>query len=203
MTTANIVAPDFDIDEFLEHEEQRRENLFRFPLHVSSIGRSKIWKVVARRINIMDRASLDMLPNHLQDEVWKALRRMDKEREKLQRAGQEPQNIRQALANNESYLRVADTFVSVAFMDPKITLDKAKENPAERTLHIGRIAEEDRIAFLLACQDGDSEEARQFELFRPESEGDVPAGHDGPVVEDAPERPVGDAGAGHPGLHPV
>lgn len=203
MSSVNVVAPDFDIDEFLDHADKRRENLFKFPLHVSSLGRSKIWKVVCRRISIMDRASLDMLPNHLQDEIWKALRRMDKEREKMQRAGREPQNIRQALANNESYLRVADTFVSVAFLDPKITLDKSKENPGERTLHIDRIAEEDRIAFLLGCQDGDSEEARQFELFHPESEGTVPAGNNGPVVEDASVGSVGDEGTGHPGLYPV
>lgn len=196
MSSTPILAPDFDIDEFLEHEEQRRENVFTFPLHVSSIGRSKIWKVVARRVSIMDRASLDLLPDTLQDEVWKSLKRMEKEREKLQKAGAEVKSIHQALANNASFLRTADTFVSVAFVDPKIVLDKSQEDPRARVLHIDRVAEEDRIAFLLACQDGDSEEARKFELFRPESESDVPGRDDGAVVEDAPVRPAGDAPAG-------
>lgn len=175
---------DFALDEFVEHQERRATTPFLFPLYASSVGRKRVWKALVRRLTIMDRASIGHLPDHLQNFVWSQLKVVQKEQERLRDQGEEPRDINEALANNDQNVRAANIYCHAAFVDPTIVLEPREENLAARTLHIDRIAVDDRIAFLLACNDAASEQGRLFETFRPESGADAP---DRGVVPMAPQ----------------
>lgn len=182
----------FDIDDFIEHRAERE---FTFPLHASSIGRKGVFEVRAHRLNLMDRASLGFLPDHLQNDVWQRLRKAAKDIADLQEKGGQPKDINEALANNDKMLAVANLFCRYAFVEPQVVLDPAEEDVRAGILHVDRIAPEDRIAFMIACTDADSEQARLFATFRREPDDAVPGRQGGEVVSRAPERPAGDSRA--------
>ena len=181
----------FDAEAFVE--EQREGEYFTFPLHASSIGRKTPRKALCRHLTLMDRASIGHLPTHLQDEVWSRLRKAARKIAEMQEQGATPQNIHEALANNDKMLEVANTYVRYGFVKPEITLSKAKDDPANGVLYIDWVKPQDRIAFMIACNDPGSEEFRRFERFRSESRDAVSDREGGEVVPDAPERPAGDA----------
>lgn len=181
----------FEIDDFLEHRNERE---FIFPLVASSIGRKKQFQARVRRLQLMDRASIGFLPDHLQNEAWRQLRAANQEIQKRQDAGDDPQDINEALANNDAMLQLADLFCQYGFVEPQIVVDAADENVSAGRLHAGRFAPEDRIAYLIACNDAHSEQAKLFETFRHQREGAPQSGHDGEV---APVATIGPAG--HPG----
>jgi hypothetical protein len=181
----------FDIEEFIEHRNERE---FTFPLHASSIGRKQVFEVKCRRLQIMDRASLGFLPDALQNRVWEQLKQTQREIQKQQAAGAEPENIQEALSNIDGQLKLADIFCEYGWLEPKVTRTQGAEDLAGGVLHVGRFAPEDRIAYLLACNDADSEQARHFATFRQRPNDDVPGGEDREVRQDAPERRDGDTG---------
>ena len=187
----DISSFEFDAEAFVE--EQQEGEYFTFTLHASSIGRKTPRKALCRYLSLMDRASLAYLPSHLQDEVWSRLRKAARKIAELQEQGASPQNIHEALANNDKMLEVANTYVRYAFVKPQITLSKAEHDPANGVLHIDWVKPQDRIAFMIACNDPGSEEAQRFETFRPESRDDVSDRQGSEVVPDAPVRV-----AGHP-----
>lgn len=174
----------FALDEFVEHQERQRTMPYLFPLYASSIGRKKVWKVLARRLTIMDRASIGHLPDHLQNFVWSQMKEVQKEVERRQELGEEAKNIQEALANNDQNIRMANLYCHAAFVDPTIVLNQREENLSERKLFVDRVAAEDRIAFMLGCNDAAGEQGRLFETFRPESGVDAP---DRDVVPVAPQ----------------
>lgn len=181
----------FEIDEFLEHRNERE---FIFPLVASSIGRKKQFQARVRRLQLMDRASIGFLPDHLQNEAWKQLRAANNEIERRQEAGEAPKDINEALANNDAMLQLADLFCQYGFIEPQIVTDVAHEDIPSGKLHAGRFAPEDRVAYLIACNDAHSEQAKLFETFRDQREGAPSGGNDGEV---APVATIGPAG--HPG----
>lgn len=189
-----------DIDEFISHQDERE---FWFRLPASSIGRRNAWKFRARRPNLFDRASMNYLPTHLQDDVWRKLRQFQRDAQKLQDAGTDAKSMNEQLANNEANLKVADLFCTIGFVDPTLVLDAKDENTAQRVLHVERVKPEDRIAYLMACNDADSEQAKLFERFRGESVPDASRGDHGTVATPAPLRPAGDAGEPRPEHDPV
>lgn len=183
----------FEIDEFIQHRSERE---FTFPLHASSIGRKALFKAKVRRLNLMDRATIGHLPDHLQNDVWKQLRAASREIEQARDAGRDPQNITEALANNDAMLNLANIFCRYGFVEPSLTLNAREEDLASGVLHVDRIAPEDRIAYMWACNDADSEQARYFATFRDEARADVPDRQDGEVLGREALRPVGDARGG-------
>ena len=169
----------FDIDEFLEHRAERE---FTFPLYASSIGRRSVFRVKARRLQIMDRAALGFLPSTLQNEVWLQLKAASRDIQRLQDSGAEPKDINEALANNEKQLQMADILCKYGWIEPSVTLEEREHNPAQGVIYIGHIAAEDRIAYLIACNDADSEQARSFRTLREESDAAVPGGESREVL---------------------
>lgn len=178
----------FPIDEFLKHQTH---DTFTFPLHASSIGRKEIFKVTCRRLEVTDRASLAFLPDKLQNRVWTQLRSAQREISERQEAGQAPKDINEALANIEDTLKIADILCEYGWIDPKVTRDPAKEDTARGVLWVGRFKGADRIAYMIGCNDADSEQARHFRILRDEPDDDVPGGEDREVVPAAPERHPG------------
>lgn len=165
---------DFALDEFVAFQERKKTTPYLFPLHASSIGRKTVWKALVRRLTLMDKASLGHLPSHLQNFVWSQLKAIQKDIDRLQEAGQEPKDIQEALANNDQNIRAANLYCHAAFVDPQIVLNQHEENLSERKLHVERIAVEDRLAFIIGCNNANGEQARLFETFRPESRADAP-----------------------------
>lgn len=180
------------LDEFLDHQKRRVSEPYWFPLHASSIGRKTVWKVLARRLNMMDRASLGHIPENMQNFVWQRLQDIQKDMQALQESGENARTITEAHANNEQSIRAANIYCHAAFVDPRIVLEQGQENVPERKLFVDRIAVEDRLAFLLACNDADGEQARLFETFRPGSAPDVRDREAEPVAPTS-IRPAGDA----------
>lgn len=180
----------FAIDDFLEHRQQRE---FTFPLHASSIGRRGIFEVRCRRLNIMERASLADLPDALQNEVWTQLRAAGRKIQELQDKNKTPENITEAMAQNDKFVEAADVFCVNGWIEPRVVLSEREEDPSRGVLWIGRFAKEDRIAYMWACGDADSAQARHFKTFRHRPDGDVPGRQGGEVVPDAAQRPAGDA----------
>jgi hypothetical protein len=180
----------FDIQDFIEHRAERE---FTFPLHASSIGRRGTFEVRCRRLNMMDRAAIGQLPSDLQNEVWTQLKAAAREINTLQEKGGEAKDINEALANNDKMLAVADLFCRYGWIEPSVVLTEREEHTAAGTLWIGRFAPEDRIAYMIGCQDADSEQARHFRTFRRSGAGAdaVPHRQGGEVVPGAPERPAG------------
>jgi len=185
-------AVDFNLDDFIEHQNERE---FLFPLHASSVGKKTVWKALVRRLNFMDRASLGVLPSDIQEFVWKSLRDNNKAIQKMQEDGVEARDINQVFANNEATLKSANYYCLAAFIYPKIVLDQRDEDVANGILHVERIKPEDRIAFLFACNDAESAQARLFETFRPGPADDVADRDDREVLGRAPVGPAGHAGA--------
>jgi hypothetical protein len=91
---------------------------------------------------------------------------------------------------------VANILCVYGIVEPRFVLDKAQERTSEGVLHVEWIAAEDRIAYMIACNDADSEQARLFRTFRDEPAHDVPGGQDGEVLGREGIRPAGDAGGG-------
>ena len=180
----------FDIQDFIEHRSERE---YTFPLHASSIGRKGVFEVRCRRLNMMDRAAIGQLPSDLQNEVWTQLKAAAKEINALQEKGSEAKDINEALANNDKMLAVADLFCKYGWVVPAVVLTEREEDTRAGVLWVGRFAPEDRIAYMIGCQDADSEQARHFRTFRSARAGDdaVPHRQGGEVVSAAPERHPG------------
>lgn len=180
----------FDIQDFIDHRAERE---FTFPLHASSIGRKSTFDVRCRRLNMMDRAAIGQLPSDLQNEVWTQLKAAAREISTLQEKGGEAKDINEALANNDKMLAVSDLFCKYGWITPRVVLTEREEDTRSGVLWIGRFAPEDRIAYMIGCQDADSEQARHFRTFRREDAGAdaVPDRQGGEVVQRAPERPAG------------
>lgn len=180
----------FQIDEFIEHQHERT---FTFPLYASSVGRKDVFKAVVHRLSLMDRASIGHLPDTLQNEVWLNLKDAQKDIQKMSDEGTEPKDITEALARTDKYARAANLYCEAAFIKPKITVDKRKEDLDNGVMHVERINAEDRIQFMLACNDAESEAARRFVRFREQSTSDAPVGD---TVDVAGRAPVTDIATG-------
>ena len=185
---------EFDIDDFIAHRNERE---FTFPLHASSIGRRGIYKIKCRRLNLMDRASIGFIPEHLQDDVWRQLRAAARDVNKMIEQGIEPKNVNEALANNDKHLALADIFCEYGWIEPRVTTDPRREvlSGENRIVRVERFAPEDRIAYMHACNDADSADARHFRTFRDEAGDDVPDRQGGEVLGQAPERSAGNSPA--------
>lgn len=192
----------FDIQDFIDHRAERE---FTFPLHASSIGRKGTFDVRCRRLNMMDRAAIGQLPSDLQNEVWTQLKAAARNIAKLQDDNVEARDINEALANNDKMLAVADLFCKYGWIEPRVVLTEREEDTRAGVLWVGRFAPEDRIAYMIGCQDADSEQARHFRTFRGEGPGAdaVPDRQGGEVVQRAPERPAGYPQAPIDFQHPV
>lgn len=173
----------FAIDEFVEHRNERE---FIFPLIASSIGRKTRFEARARRLSIMDRASLGFLPQNLQEEVWQRLKTTQKAIE--EHATEDPKSLTEALSNIDGQVEMGNIFVEYGFIEPKIVTKKADEDLSKGILHVDRIDMHDRIDYMVACTDHRSEQATRFETFRHEPEPVVPSGDDGEVPTDSPIR---------------
>lgn len=158
----------FDIQDFIDHRAERE---FTFPLHASSIGRKGTFDVRCRRLNMMDRAAIGQLPSDLQNEVWTQLKAAARNIAKLQDDNVEARDINEALANNDKMLAVADLFCKYGWIEPRVVLTEREEDTRAGVLWVGRFAPEDRIAYMVGCQDADSEQARHFRTFRREDTG--------------------------------
>lgn len=179
----------FPIDEFLRHQTY---DTYTFPLHASSIGRPSPFEVTCRRLEITDRASLGFLPSALQSRVWSQLKTTVKEIQSRENAGQEAKDINEALSNIDDQLKVADILCEYGWIEPKVTRDPAKEDHAGGVVWIGRFKGADRIAYMIGCNNADSEQAKLFRVLRSRPDDAVPGGEGGEVVPDAPQRPAGD-----------
>src|SRR5690606_4989632 len=179
----------FDIQDFIDHRSSQE---FTFDLPASSIGRKSRFKARCRRINMMDRATIGFLPTHLQNEVWTQLRSAANEIRKLQESGAEAKDVNEALANNDKMVRIGSLLMRYAFIEPKIVLNPSEEDLANGVLHVDRIAAEDRVAVMIACNDATSEQAGLFSTFRERPADAVSDRQGGEVVPDATQRPAGD-----------
>lgn len=189
----------FDIDSFLadsDAEAQGRERLYTFPLHATSIGKPSVQRILCRRLNLMDRASIGHLPSEMQNTVWKQLRQAGRDLQALQQQGANPKDINEAMANNDKMLAVADVMAEHGWVKPRVVRDRTREDREAGVLWIGRFKGEDRIAYMIACGDADSEQARHFRDAPERSDDAVPRGEGGEVVPNAPQRPAGDEGSG-------
>lgn len=178
-------APEFDfaIDHFIEHQESLANRPLKFTLTASSIGRKSPFKATVRRLTMVDRASLGDMPEDAANFVWKRLQKLKGEMDELTDAGATPKDITEQFAQNDKHIQAANLFCVAGFVDPTLVLEPEREDIARRRFHVSRIQVEDRLAFMLACQDADSAFARRFELFRDAPAGDVPADPQGAVLE--------------------
>lgn len=185
------------LDEFVEHRKLAAAMPLLFPLYASSVGRKETWKVLTRRLSLTDRASIDQIPDNLQDFVFQQVRDAGKAQQRIVDEGGEPNDFIDALKRQEGAQRAADIFCMASFVDPEIVLEERQEDLAARKLWIGRIHSEDRFAFFMACTNAETEFAKRFERFRPQSVVDVPHREVEPVRSPTPIGDPGDGRSGH------
>lgn len=185
----------FDVDAFLaesDAELEGRERLYTFPLHATSIGKPSVQRIKCRWLNLMDRSSIGHLPSEMQNTVWKQLRRAGDDLQALQRQGASPKDINEAWANNDKMLAVADLMCEYGWVEPRVVRDRSREDRHAGVLWIGRFRGPDRVAYMIACGDADSEQARHFRDAPERPDDDVADRQGGEVVSDAAQRPAGD-----------
>lgn len=190
----------FDVEAFLDEQDAQeasgQERLLTFPLHATSIGKPGIQRILCRRLNLMDRASISYLPSELQNTVWKQLRKASEELQRLQTQGATPKDINEAMANNDKMLAVADVMCEYGWVKPRVVRDRSREDRHAGVLWVGRFKGEDRIAYMIGCGDADSEQARHFRDAPARSDDDAPDRENREVLEYPTERAAGDASPG-------
>lgn len=182
-------ASSFSLESFVDLQERKKNKPMTFPLHASSIGHKTVQKALVRRLTLLDDAENGTLPDALQNEALAAVRKLHRAQEKSSAAGEGSDAVMEQ-SNRALLIDAANKVVRAGFIDPQIVLDAADEDLANRKMHISRIDREDRISFFVACQDGNSEQARLLG-FREESASDVPGRDNGAVAAVAPVRPAG------------
>lgn len=171
------------IDELLDHRRAQQREGFTFPLSASSLG-GGLFEVHARRIALVDRASLKQIPQHLQETVWAGLKELREQSEKRRKAGgQQAQTLVEELAENETALKAARAFAEASFLG-LVKGDREEElvGPKLQLALDSVISEEDQLAFFVASTDAESEQAAKLKIFRPRPQIIV---EDGPAVHDA------------------
>lgn len=173
------------IDELLDHRRAQQEDGYTFPLAASSLGSEQGFEVHARRIVLVDRASLRQLPERLQNTVWEGLNAL-RAQTRNKKAGEGPQSLIEELKDNEVAIKAARAFAEASFLGlVKGDQEQALDGPKlQKALDV--ISEEDQLAFFIASTDAESEQAAKLKLFRPRRENVVP--DDAPMP--APEETV-------------
>ena len=156
-----------------EIRQDQVENGFTFPLRVTYAGRWKTEDDIplarVRRIATLDAATLQVLPQSIQDQVWQGIKEMRKAQEELQ--GTDPETLNAMLANNDKILRAATIWCQAAFIAPQLVETPAEIKPG--CWLATRVAAEDRIGVFLLSMDGDSALLGRLQAFRPEWAADA------------------------------
>jgi hypothetical protein len=151
-----------------EIRQDQAENGFTFPLRVTYAGRWKTEDDIplarVRRIATLDAATLQVLPQNIQDQVWLGIKEMRKAQEELQ--GTDPDTLNKMLANNDKILRAATIWCQASFISPILVDDPSQIKPG--CWLTTRVAAEDRIGVFLLSMDGDSPLLGRLQQFRPE-----------------------------------
>jgi hypothetical protein len=178
-------------DALLEHRRRQREDGYLFPLTATSIGLDETMNAHVRRLNLTDRAAIDLLPKDVQGVVWEGVKEFDK-LQKANKAGRDsPDSLDEAILNNEKSMKAADAFFIASVLDirqgDKVLTTKIVANDAERQRFPGSfavhgIAAEDRDKWFMVCVDADSAKAANLKLFRGKSDAHVSNGAVGPVA---------------------
>ncbi len=168
-------------DALLEHRRRQREDGYLFPLTATSIGLDEPLVAHVRRLNLTDRAAIDLLPQDVQGVVWEGVKEFDK-LQKANRAGKDsPDSLDEAILNNEKSMKAADAFCIAAFIEPKLVATEA-DLPANGAAYVVTdIAAEDRIGLFMVCVDADSARAKNLKMFRRQPS---------PAVQNGATRPV-------------
>lgn len=183
------------IDELLDHRRAQQQDGYLFPLKASSLGGDTQYEVHARRIVLVDRASLKQLPEHLQQIVWEGLNELrTATRDKAKSGG--PKSLVEELKDNEVALKAARAFAEASFLGlVKGDREQALDGPKLQRALNEAISEEDQLAFFIASTDAESEQAEKLKIFRPRSQDAVSDGETMPApektirpVDAAPER---------------
>jgi hypothetical protein len=186
---------DFDeIDSFealLEFRRRQREDGYTYDLNATSIGLRTPLTAHVRRLNLTDRAAIDLLPKDVQGVVWEGVKEFDK-LQRANKAGREsPDSLDEAVLNNEKSMKAADAFFIASVLDirqgDKVLTTKIVANDAERQRFPGSfavhgIAAEDRVKWFMVCVDADSAKAANLKLFRGKSDAHVSNGAVGTVA---------------------
>jgi hypothetical protein len=144
------------------------ENGFTFPLRVTYAGQwdseDDIPLARVRRISTIDAATLEVLPQDIQDQVWQGVQEMKKAQEDLK--GSDPDSLNKMLANNDKILTAATIWCMASFISPVLVSDPSQVGPGKWLAT--RVAAEDRIGVFLLSMDGDSPMLARLKAFRPE-----------------------------------
>jgi hypothetical protein len=184
-------------DALNKHLADQVELGFEFTLAAASIGAKEPFKVRTRRINMTDKLALE-LPSHLQELVFEGYRTVREAAKRIQNDNEDPQSLQEMVTNNTRSLPAANALCVVSFIHPKVVETESEERNSNDpdTVWVERLPAEDRIAFLVACADSSSEQAKRLTLFRPESSIDVPYR----TVEPVAAEPVRDPAIGAAGV---
>jgi hypothetical protein len=167
-------------DALLEHRRRQREDGYLFPLTATSIGLDETMTAHVRRLNLTDRAAIDLLPKDVQGVVWEGVKEFDK-LQKASKAGRDsPDSLDEAILNNEKSMKAADAFCIAAFIEPRLVATEA--DLTDGAYVVTDIAAEDRIGLFMICVDADSARAKNLKLFRRKPHADVSNGTAGPMA---------------------
>jgi hypothetical protein len=190
---ADNITPLPMLDALRRHKQDRLENGYLFPLNATSIGLPEVIHARVRRLNSMDEAAINTLPQDMQETIWQGLKEFQAEQKKA--AGMEdPQNLVEMMANNKKILKTADAWCLAAFIHPRLVRSDA-EITGPDTWNVEDVEAEDRVAIFMACMDADSDQVKKLKLFRPTWGRAVSDGEAGPVAAET-VRAVGPALAG-------
>lgn len=177
-------------DKMIAARKNSMEKGFWFPLETTSIQVGEEIKVNVRRISMMDKAILEILPLNVQNVVWEGLQEYQREVKKAQAAG-DPQSLAEAVRNNSQALKAADAWCIASFIRPRIVRTEDELALYPDAWLLDDIAPEDRVSLMQACTDSSSDAAKLLKTFREEPQADardngtVPSGGDvaEPVLE--------------------
>lgn len=158
------------------------ENGYVFPLETTSIEAGETIEANVRRISMVDKAILDILPVDVQQVVWQGLQEYQREAKKAQAAG-DPQSLAEAVRNNVQVLKAADAWCLASFINPRLVRTQDELSLYPDAWLVDDVAAEDRIALMQACTDSSTDAAKMLKTFRPQSKAD--AGDDGAVPTSA------------------
>jgi hypothetical protein len=167
-------------DALLEHRRRQREDGYLFPLTATSIGMDEPMTAHVRRLNLTDRAAIDLLPKDVQGVVWEGVKEFDKLQKASKNGKADPDTLDEAILNNEKSMKAADAFCIAAFIAPRLVATESDLTAGAYV--VSDIAAEDRIGLFMICVDADSARAKNLKLFRRKPDADVSNGTAGPVA---------------------
>jgi hypothetical protein len=168
-------------DALLEHRRKQREDGYLYPLNATSIGLDETLTAHVRRLNLTDRAAIDLLPQDVQAVVWEGVKEFDR-LQKASKGKDAPESLKDAVANNEQSMKAADAFCIASFISPKLVATEADLASNPEAWVVTDVAAEDRIGWFMVCVDADSARAKNLKLFRRKPSAVVPNGTTGTVA---------------------